>query len=120
MKKKVVEEDLEKGAEYPGDYDDLLKKIYEKVSERSDVFNARKNKFSYFYYFKLTIDYEGNVIHKEWVSPDSEDDSYDDIYSFKKYIDASTDDMPKFKPAKEYNRNVESSYYVFVPISFEK
>jgi len=120
LSKKVYEEDLIKSVEYTGGSDALYELVGKQVGKKVDLQGAKRDKYNFFGYIKLTIDTEGNVIDREWVMPDVDEDTYDDKWLMVKNINAAIDDFPKFQPAKAYNRLIQTTYSFFYIIDFAK
>lgn len=119
LSKKVLEEDLIKESEFTGGSDEMYK-VINKWVEKADWVGVNKNGYSQFFQIRLTIDAEGNVKQIEWLSPDDDDDEFDDMYDFKKYLQVAVEDFPKFQAAKKFNRNYEDYFYITLPLNFKK
>ena len=98
----------------------MYKAIYKKLGDKMDVAGAKKDKYKIYVYVTLTIDEEGNVIAREWSTPDEEDDLFYDKWDVIKFVNSAIDDFEKFKPCKAYNRIVEDEVLINFYIDFAK
>jgi uncharacterized protein len=121
LSKKVYEEDLVKEVEYTGGSEAMYELINKQIGKKVDLDGAKKDKYYFQGLVKLTIDTEGNVVKREWVIPDADDDDeYDDRWLMVKNINAAIDDFPKFQPSKAYNRLTENTYSFWYTVDFSK
>jgi hypothetical protein len=120
LSKKVYEEDLIKQAEYTGGSEAMYELINKQVGKKVDLQGGKKDKFKFTGLIKVTLDTEGNVIDREWLSPDTDYEDFEDRWLMVKNINAAIDDFPKFQPAKAYNRLIESTYSFWYVLDFTK
>jgi antitoxin component YwqK of YwqJK toxin-antitoxin module len=117
--KKIFKSDLVINEEYPGGNDNLSELIRKQIGKKVDFETAQYQKLEYVIYVKLTIDEKGLVKERRWIIPD-ENDEPDDEWGFIKNFNNVIDVMPRYKPMKAYNREVESFSYVYFRIVFSK
>jgi antitoxin component YwqK of YwqJK toxin-antitoxin module len=120
LSKKIQEDDLVNSAEYIEGNDAMFSLIFKTLGEKADVAGANRVKYEQEFYVTLRVDAEGNVIDIVWEIPDEDNDEFEDDFSFKKYITVAIESFPKFKPAKHFNRNVESNFSIYLPVNLGK
>lgn len=120
LNKKIQEDDLTNSAEYIEGNDAMFQLIFKTLREKADGKSAQKVKYNQEFYVTLKLDDEGNIIDTVWEIPDENDDDFEDEFGFKKFITVATESFPKFKPAKHFNRNVESNFSIYLPLKFDK
>lgn len=118
--KKVTDKNLYKGAEFPGGTEKLYAEINERLGKHIDIPGAKKAKYKFYGIIRLHLDEEGEIIRTEWVSPDLEDDEWEDEWEMVENINTAIEGFPRFEPCKAYNRNTPSTFVFYYTIDFSK
>ncbi len=120
MSKKVYEDDLFKSREFPGGPQGMLEIINKQIGKRVDFDKAKKEKYIFTCWISLKVDEEGNVIEREWIVPDTDEEDFEDEWGLVRNMNSAIDVFPRFTPQKSYNRNVEVTFFYMYTIDFGK
>lgn len=117
---KIYKDDLVEKVEYTGGSEAMYELINKQLGKKIDLVGAKKAKYVFFGYVTLKIDEKGNITDREWVSPDLDDESFEDTWEMVENINAAIDDFPRFKPSIAFNRKVKTTFSFVYSIDFAK